>query len=155
MPRHRQIQIRFIRKGAVANSGSDDILKVNKIGENSLRLAYSERNKYDTFTDFLTVSYAQFIAYIYRTITLLTLDEDPFQSVQFFVPGYPTLLLGVDSLKENTGYILDMLTNTLSNWPTASRFNEPDGPLSSHSLPVRSPEETTDAADNSNGAEST
>lgn len=158
MPRHRSIQIRFIRKG-VPDPSRDDILKVTKVGENSLRLVYSERNAYDTFTDYLHVSYAQFIAYMYRTILLLTLDEDPFQSVQLFVPTYPTLLLSVSALKENTGYILEMITNTMSNWPLASRFNEPEGPTSSHtvttSLPVGSPQEAPNTADDGNSSEST
>ena len=154
MPRHRSLQIRFIRKG-VPDPSRDDILKVTKVGENSLRLVYSERNAYDTFTDYLHVSYAQFIAYIYRTILLLTLDEDPFQSVQLFVPAYPTLLLSVGALKENTGNILEMITNTISNWPMASRFNEPEGPVSSHLLPVGSPQETPNTADDHNGSEST
>lgn len=154
MPRHRPIQIRFIRKGA-PDPSRDDILKVTKVGENSMRIVYTEKNVHDEFTDYLHVSYAQFIAYIYRTILLLTLDEDPFQSVQLFVPAYPTVLLSVGALKENTGYILEMLTNTMSNWPVASRFNEPDGIISSHTIPVRSPEETTDAANDRDGAEST
>lgn len=156
MPRHRCIQIRFIRKGS-NDPDRDDILKIVKLGENSLRLVYSERNQYDSFTDYLLVNYSQMVAYIYRVITLLTLDEDPFQSVQFFVPGYPTMLIGVTTLKEQTPFILEMITSTLWNWPSVGR--EETGHTSSHtvepSLPVGNPQETTDATDNGDSPEST
>ena len=131
MPRHRSIQLRFIRRGS-NDPDRDDILKVTKLGENSLRLVYTEKNQYDLFTDFLHLNYTQFLAYLYRTITLLTLDEDPFQSVQFFVPGYPTLMLSVSTLKQQTGYILEMITSTLWNWPAIGR--EETGHTSSHEV---------------------
>lgn len=126
------------------------------MGENTARISYTEKNEYDAFIDYLTVNYTQVIAYIYRTITLLTLDEDPFQSVQFFVPGYPTLMIGVDKLKEQTGYILEMISSTLLNWPLIGFEHGPDTRTSTHaSLPVGGPQEATDAANDRNGAEST
>ena len=153
MARNRQIQIRFIRRGH-NDPSRDDILKITKLGENSLRLVYMEKNQYDEFTDILQVNYTQFMAYMYRTITLLTLDEDPFQSVQFFVPCYPTLLLSVTTLKEHTGYILEMMTTTLWNWPTIGR--EETGHTSSHALlPIGSPEERSDTTDNSDSTDGT
>jgi hypothetical protein len=155
MTRYRSIQIRFIRRGATSPN-SDDILKITKMGENTVRIFYTEKNDYDTFTDFMTVNYTQIVAYIYRTITLLTLDEDPFQSVQFFVPGYPTLMIGVDKLKEQTGYILEMISNTLMNWPLIGYDHATDARISTHaSLLVRGPEETTDAGNDRDGAEGT
>jgi hypothetical protein len=121
-----------------------------------VRIFYTEKNDYDTFTDFLTINYTQVIAYIYRTITLLTLDEDPFQSVQFFVPGYPTLMIGVDKLKEQTSYIIEMISNTMMNWPLIGYDHATDARISTHaSLLIRDPEETTDSANNCNGAECT
>ena len=156
MPRHRTIQIRFIRRGP-ADPSRDDILIVTKLGDNSLRVVYTEKNHYDSFTDLLTITYAQLVSYIYRTIQLLTLDEDPFQSVQFFVPGYPTLLLGVDKLKENTGNILEMISFTMLNWPTIGR--EENARSSDHSIPdsllVGGPQETADAANNGDRTEGT
>lgn len=156
MPRHRSIQLRFIRRGST-DPDRDDILKVTKLGENSLRLVYTEKNQYDLFTDFLHLNYTQFLAYLYRTITLLTLDEDPFQSVQFFIPGYPTLLLSVSTLKQQTGYILEIITSTLWNWPAIGR--EETGHTSSHevheSLSVGSPEEAADTTDNGDGSDGT
>lgn len=126
------------------------------MGENTARIFYTEKNDYDTFTDFLTVNYTQVIAYVYRTITLLTLDEDPFQSVQFFVPGYPTLMFGVNKLKEQTSFIIEMISNTLMNWPLIGYDHATDARSSTHALltMVRSPEETTDAANDCDGAES-
>ena len=156
MPRQRCIQLRFIRRGS-NDPDRDDILKVTKLGENSLRIVYTEKNEYDSFTDYLQVNYNQFISYIYRMITLLTLDEDPFQSVQFFIPGYPTMLISVATLKVQTPYILEMIISTLWNWPSIGR--EETGTVSSHavepSLPVGSPEQTADAADNGESTEST
>ena len=155
MPRQRCIQMRFIRRGS-NDPDRDDILKVTKLGENSLRIVYTEKNEYDSFTDYLQVNYNQFISYIYRMITLLTLDEDPFQSVQFFIPGYPTLLISVATLKVQTPYILEMIISTLWNWPNIGQ--EETGTISSHavqSLLVGSPEQTADTPDNGDSTEST
>lgn len=125
------------------------------MSENTVRISYTEKNEYDAFIDYLTVNYTQVIAYIYRTITLLTLDEDPFQSVQFFVPGYPSLMVGVDKLKEQTGYILEMISSTLLNWPHIGFEHGPDTRTSTHaSLPVGNPQETTDATNNGDSTES-
>ena len=155
MTRYRCIQIRFIRRGANSPS-SDDILKITKMGENTVRIFYTEKNEYDAFVDFMTINYTQLIAYIYRVIQLLTLDDDPFQSVQFFVPGYPTFLIGADKVKNHTGYILEMISSTLMNWPLIGFEPGPDTRTSTHaSLPVGGPQETTDAANNSNSTEST
>jgi hypothetical protein len=162
MPRHRSIQIRFIRRGS-NDPARDDILKIEKIGENSLRIVYIEKNDYDLFSDYLHVNYTQMLAYVCRTITLMTLDEDPFQSVQFFIPGYPTVLLNVAGIKEHTGYILELITSTLWNWPIISRYTEDTSHTSTHSvtpapapssLLVRGPEEPTDTTDNSDSTES-
>ena len=162
MPRHRSIQIRFIRRGS-NDPARDDILKISKVGENSLRIVYTEKNEYDLFTDYLHVNYTQMLAYVCRTITLLTLDEDPFQSVQIFIPGYPTVMFNVTALKEHTGYILELITSTLWNWPIISKYEEDVTHTSSHSvgptvtpesLLVRSPEEPADTSENSDSTES-
>jgi hypothetical protein len=155
MTQYHCIQIRFIRRGSRSPS-SDDILKISKMRENTVRIFYTEKNEYDAIIDFMTVNYTQLIAYIYRAIQLLTLDDDPFQSVQFFVPGYPTFLVGVDKLKEQTGYILEMISSTLLNWPLVGFEHGPDTRTSTHaSLPVGGPQETADATNNSNSTEST
>ena len=155
MARYRCIQIRFIRRGSNSPS-TDDILKITKMSENTVRILYTEKNDYDAFIDFMTVNYTQLIAYIYRVIQLLTLDDDPFQSVQFFVPGYPTFLVGVDKLKDQTGYILEMISSTLLNWPLIGFEPGPDTRTSTHaSLLVGGPQETADAANNGDRTEGT
>ena len=124
--------------------------------ENTVRIFYTEKNEYDAIIDFMTVNYTQLIAYIYRAIQLLTLDDDPFQSVQFFVPGYPTFLVSVDKLKDQTGYILEMISSTLLNWPHIGFEPGPDTRTSTHaSLLVGGPQETADAANNGDRTEGT
>lgn len=158
MPRHRPLQFRFLRKGA-NDPSRDDTLKISKHGENSVRLVYTEKNGDDPYTDILHLNYTQVMSYIHKVITLLALDEDPFQSMQFFIPGYPSLLLGVNTLHQHTNYILDMISQTLWNWPTVGR--EEECSTSSHTITqtdslasIGSPEQPPNTPDHADRTES-
>jgi hypothetical protein len=58
---------------------------------------------------------------------MLSLDEDPFQSVQLIVPGYPTTLIRVDTLKGQLAGVMDILTTTMWHWPTTGRPENDEG----------------------------
>jgi hypothetical protein len=135
---HRSIHIRFIRRttngGAAHNPATDDILTITRIGENSVRLKYTEKSDVGVIHDIMHYSYHQMMAYLYRVLWLLGLDEDPFQSVQFFVPGYPTVLILATNIKQNVTHILDLIFSTCIAWPTIGAYNQEEERTGTHVL---------------------
>ena len=123
MPTPHQIQIRFIRqvRGSYAepNPHRDDILTITRQGDNSLRLVYTERSEDDPVIDVMNYTHQQTMSYMYRVLWLLTMDNDPFASVQFFIPGYPTFLITTNSIMNNSSQLLDIIFSACLSWPTA------------------------------------
>lgn len=147
MPSHHAITIRFVRVQtngfADGYPASDDVLTVTKLGENSVRLIYTETSGDGKVVDVMQFTYQQFIAYLYRAFWLLGLDDDPFKSVQFFIPGYPTVLIEVTSLQQHINVLLELVTSTCFAWPTIGR-------LPTTSLPsVRNPEQPANSSPDS------
>ena len=125
MPTTHTIQFRFIRRtssGAQeSNSALDDILLIQKLGENNLRVTYTERTIDGELADTTTMTYQKMIHYVSRVLWLLGMDSDPFFSVQVMVPGYPTVLIPIARIQEQAVTILDLLLNTCWHWPAAGR----------------------------------
>lgn len=122
MPNHRTIELRFLRNGTNDRGpDTDDVIKIIKLGENSVRVVYHERSAMGTTIDTMMFSYGQLIGYLYRVFWLVGVDEDPFKSVQLFIPGLPTILITVESLQKNINHILEMLLSTCYAWPHIGR----------------------------------
>jgi len=138
MPQYHSIQIRFIRRVARGRAETDperdDILLMTRQGENSIKLVYTEKNDDGPVTDVMTYNHQQMLSYLYRAFWLLTLDEDPFQSVQLFLPGYPTCLILVTAIKENMARILDLIYSVCLTWPTIGAHRSEQVRTSRHSL---------------------
>jgi len=144
MPRYREAQIRFIRRknngGAETNPLRDDVLRISRLGVNAVRVVYTERTDDAPVVDVLTCNNYSLLSYLYRLFWLTTLDEDPFKSVQFFIPGFPTFLLEVATLKQHVPYILELVISLCWNWPTIG---------ANRSLsPVGGPQQTADGGGN-------
>ena len=137
MPTYHPIQIRFIRQvrgsHADTNPNRDDILNITRIGENSLRLSYTEKSEDGVITDIMNYSQQQTMSYMYRLLWLLSMDSDPFQSVQFFLPGYPTFLVLSSAIQRNVPQILDIVFSVCLSWPAVGRVPEVDR-TSTHSI---------------------
>ncbi len=86
-----------------------------------MRAIYTERSIDGTTVDVQTLSYQQCLVYIYRIFNLLTLDEDPFESVQLFLPAYPTVLLKVETLRAHIPQLMEALASTCVQWPAIGR----------------------------------
>lgn len=125
MPSTHSIQLRFIRRtpnGVAENNPLlDDLLVIHKLGENNLRVTYTERTVDGELSDTTLMTYQRMIHYVSRILWLLSLDSDPFNAVQVMVPGYPTVLILVSRIQEQAITILDLLVNTCWHWPTAGR----------------------------------
>ena len=132
MPLTHAIQIRFLRRtpnGAMErNSALDDLLTIQKLGENSLRVTYTERTEDGVLSDTTTMTYQKMLHYVSRILWLLGLDSDPFHSVQVMIPGYPTVLVLVARIQEQAMMVLDLLVNTCWHWPTVGRVTAPNTP---------------------------
>lgn len=130
-PPHHPIFIHFIRRTAnglaQTDSRLDDTLRIQKLGENNVRATYTERSEDGPLVDTTLMTYQKLIHYLYRVFWMLSLDEDPFQSVQLIVPGYPTTLVRVDTLRGQIGSVMDVLVNTMWQWPTIGRPDEDAG----------------------------
>jgi hypothetical protein len=121
MPTPHQIQIRFIRqvRGSCADPHRDDILTITRQGDNSMRLVYTEKSEDEPIIDVMNYTHHQTMAYMYRVLWLLTMDNDPFASVQFFLPGYPTFLITTAAIMNNSSQILDIIFSVCLSWPAA------------------------------------
>jgi hypothetical protein len=118
--------IYFIRKNPIGGGiGSDprrdDAIKVERLGENNLRVSYTERSADGTLVDISMMTYQKFFHYIQRVFMMLSIDDDPFHSVQLMIPGYPVSLMTVGALKANLYTILDTIITTCWQWPAVSR----------------------------------
>lgn len=107
---------------ARTNPATDDTLQIQKLGENSVRCIYTEKSGDGVVIDTTQMAYGQLFAYLYRVFYLLALDEDPFASVQFFVPGYPTILVEVSTLNRNVHALMEIVMSTCMSWPAIGRL---------------------------------
>jgi len=120
------ITMRFIRKmrsgQADPDPQNDDQLQIIKLGENSVRAIYTEMQAGDAMVDISIMNYIQLNVYIYRIFWLLGIDDDPFKSVQIFVPGYPSILIEVAKLQQFVPHLMDMLAHTYVAWPSRGSY---------------------------------
>jgi hypothetical protein len=121
MPNYHPVQIRFIRRGANGqaerNANRDDVMTISRVSENYLRLTYTEKGDDGAVVDIMNYTCQQSVSYMYRVLWLLGLDDDPFQSVQFFLPGYPTCLILVKDVKPLIPQLLELLFSVFHAWP--------------------------------------
>lgn len=146
----RDIQIRFIRRmpdgSADTNTGRNDLLRISYLNDNSKRILYIERgNEYATI-DIVVCDNQQLLAYLYRLLWLTSLDEDPFHSVRFYIPGFPSMAMCVASVQAYIPNLLDIILSLCWNWPNVGY--SPSSPERNAPHLIRSPEEPTHNGDN-------
>jgi hypothetical protein len=127
MPAHNEISIRFLRRdeeGSNAAPFTDDILTVQKITENQVRATYRERcPRSGVLTiDTQLMNYQQLFAYLWRVFWVVGIDEDPFKSAQFNIPGHPCFLISVDALKSSLAALMELLMSVCWAWPGVGRI---------------------------------
>ena len=134
--------MRFIRRTAngraETNPRLDDILTIYKLGENNLRVVYIEQTQDGIMRDTVLMNYQKLSYYLLRIFWMLAIDEDPFQSIQFYIPGYPQTLMNVQSLQQNLPVIMDIIMNTCWQWPVIARGSAPTDttPTAGHPAPL-------------------
>lgn len=99
----------------------DDLLIVQKLGENTLRVTYTERTQDGVLRDTTVMTYQRFFHYLWRLLWMLTIDVDPFLNVQLMIPSYPIVLVPVSTLQQNMVPIMDIVMTTCWQWPVVAR----------------------------------
>jgi hypothetical protein len=126
MPQYHHIEIKFVRSDT-SSTVEDDILKIVKLGENSVRAIYTEKSTDGTMIDTMLMTYSQLMAYMCRIFMLLGLDCDPFMKVNISIPGYPIVIVKVTTLQQNLQHILELLMSTCQTWPVIGRVTHLTG----------------------------
>lgn len=111
------ITLRFLRKGDTSRSSTDDIFSIYKTRA-GYNLVYNDQDgEVKTYTRDLTQQ--QVIQRLSNALRLLTVDEDPFLSVQLIVPNAPSVLVGVKRLDSSTRDLFyDTVEAAMEEWPS-------------------------------------
>lgn len=129
MPSYSPIILYFIRRPPPGRTdsvpGRDDCLRLEKVGENNIRVIYTERSSDGAIVDTTMMTYQRLTHYLLRLFWAVSSDEDPFQAVQIMIPGYPSFTLGVEAFKVQAATAIDMILTTCWQWPTISRMPAP------------------------------
>jgi hypothetical protein len=112
------ISLRFVRKNY--NEEKDDIVKICKSGS---KYSYSYKDGDSIPYSKVRVCHLtrdELMKMLSNTLRLLSIDEEPFNSVQLFVPNMPVTLITPKNLTAQTRELIyDTVEMTLDNWPSA------------------------------------
>jgi hypothetical protein len=112
------ITLRFLRNGRLSSSRNDDILRIYKTTAGYNWVYNDQIDDEKTYTRDLTQ--LQVMQRLSNSLRLLTVDEDPFLSVQLLVPNAPSVLVSVKSLSSSTRDLFyDAVEAVLEEWPTS------------------------------------
>jgi hypothetical protein len=122
--------LRFIRNHA--SSSSDDILKIIPT-ENSARtydLVFSD--SVNRITNSFSSVESEILQYVDNLFTLLSIDDEPYISVQIDSPSFPSVLIALRNLDRNDvrDAVMDILKSTLRNYPAKISYTRPRNRLS-------------------------
>ena len=119
------VTIRFIRNAD--SSKTDDILRIvpspssvnHELNTFVVKFSFAKSFAPVSYENQVSWNHAQVYEYVSSLLMLLTLDNDPFKSVQIDLPLAPSLLFEVSTLSSRIPHILRILYTTIMNsWPT-------------------------------------
>jgi hypothetical protein len=113
------IQIRCLR--TAVNKGNDDVINITKKSDDSYSITYFDQEAL-VKSKTQNVDRAGVVNFLSMTLRLLTVDEEPFHSVQFTLPSMPTIMVSPENLSSQTrDLIYDSVEATMNNWPAYVR----------------------------------
>jgi hypothetical protein len=117
-PRYPEIQLRFIRNiNNKDDKMNDDVLSIVRKEADLFDIRYNDMDA-NVKQRTLGLGRAEVLKHLSYSLRLLTLDEEPFASVQLIVPGMPSILLSPKNLSSSTRDLLyDTVERTMNNWP--------------------------------------
>lgn len=111
------IQFRFFRSD---DKKTDDYVNITQKSVDSYNITYVDQDS-NLKTRTMDVDRAGVINFMSLTLRLLTIDEEPFISLQVTLPSLPTILLTPRNLTSQTRELIyDSLDMTMDNWPTSA-----------------------------------
>jgi hypothetical protein len=111
------IQIRIIRDNT--NSLKDEIFTVSKGTHNDWRINHKSAFSATNSTMFLS-NRTEVLEYLHNIFTLLKVDDERFEFLQFDLPCYPVVMVSrSDVLVRSQTYsnIMQVVESVLYNWP--------------------------------------
>jgi hypothetical protein len=117
------IEIIFIRSDEHGGNGpkTDDVIKVRKdYDSGEFEIIYKDRadSQSSVYHTLFSLYRQRVIDHIYLTLKSLCMDEEPFHQVQFNLPAMPSLIVSIDTFKEDYYYrdhFLELIENALDN----------------------------------------
>ena len=111
------VQIHLIRN---KDESKDDIIKITQNSSDSYNIVYLDQDA-NVKSKTLNVPRDAVINSLSMTLRLLTIDEEPFQSVQFTIPAMPTIIVTPSNLTSQTrDLIYDSVEATMNYWPACA-----------------------------------
>ena len=115
------IMIRVIR--SLEANDRDDVIKItpkkgtDENGEKLFTITYNDQDS-SFSTKVKKMDEAAVLQYLSNFLRLLTVDEEPFESVQFTFPTLPTVLVTPKNLTSQTrDLVYDTVETMVANWP--------------------------------------
>ena len=119
-PRKQDIQVRFIRSMNSKNGSDDDVVSIAQVSEDSYNIRYNDKEA-SLKSKTLAVPRAAVISFLSMTLRMLSVDEEPFETIQFTLPSMPTILVSPENLTSQTrDLIYDSVEATMNYWPVCA-----------------------------------
>lgn len=113
--RKPQMEFRLLRSGK--GSLNDDVIKIVPAYDGCYNVIYNDQDaRVKTKTSRLTK--ADVVSFLSNLFRFLTVDEEPFQSLQVTLPNLPTIMVTPKNLNSQTrDLVYDSVEMTINNWP--------------------------------------
>lgn len=109
------IHIRIVRNRRAENE--DDTITIFPDNQSGFLVTYKDGLTTKTKNQF-NCTPSDAVEYVYSVLDLIQIDEDPFEIIQFDLPGYPSVMLTIKNLKTATiRRLMYVVRNVIYNWP--------------------------------------
>jgi hypothetical protein len=118
----RSLSIVFIRD--VVNHANDDVVSIVPSDDSDRLYNVTYRDSHNNIRNNNTCTDTEVFDFVENLFNLLPIDEDPFTFVQISAPAFPSILLKINRLEEDTTQdsIMNIVRNTIRNWPSATNM---------------------------------
>lgn len=106
------------------DSSKDDLIKVSPSTKNERLLTVYYKDKDSDKNYSFDDTWDNVLVYLKRILMVLPFDSDPFYSVQFTLPAYPSVMIHVDDILDDDVLIdtvFEMMKSVVDGWPVSQR----------------------------------
>lgn len=110
-----EITIRVMRDNT--NTKKDDIIRIANKNDGTYSISYHDQES-GVKTKTVSMEREDVLKYMSTTLRMMTLDTDPFVSIQFLMPNAPSVVIGINDLTSQTrDLIYDSVDGLMNHWP--------------------------------------